>query len=257
MPTSHALPAFRAPSLALLATEPLRAILEFCSTQLGQEPMVEGDGHPVVVYPGLGFGALTTSQLRNALSNCNFAVYDWELGTNRGPQGVFTDWMTPLVNRVEALREKHGRRVSLVGWSLGGIYAREIAKRSPEAVRQVITLATPFHALDGANHAGTLFKMLGGDTSQLTPEFQKQLSQRPPVPTTSVYSKNDGVVCWEGCLEQPGKCVENIHVPASHLGMPSHPEVMRVVANRLAQPEGTWRPYGRRARLKRATPPTR
>jgi hypothetical protein len=242
MPSSLA---FQAPSLALLATEPLRAVLDFCSSRVGWLTPVEGDGHPVVVYPGLGAGALTTAQLRAHLRSCKFQPHDWELGVNTGPEGVFDDWLGNLVERVRALHALHERTVSLVGWSLGGIYAREVAKAAPDSVRQVITLATPHNAIAGANHAGTIFRMLGGDTSQLTPELQARMAERPPVPVTSIYSKSDGLVCWRGCLEQPGPDVENIAVDASHLGMPSHPDVLRIVADRLAIPEGCWLPYRR------------
>jgi pimeloyl-ACP methyl ester carboxylesterase len=192
--------------------------------------------------------------LRSYLKSCNFAVHDWDLGVNRGPEGVFDEWLAPLIERVHALQQQHGQRVSLVGWSLGGVYAREIAKLHPDAVRQVVTLATPFNSLSGANHAGTIFKMLGGDTTQLTPELQARLSATPPVPTTSIFSKSDGIVSWRGCLEQVGPRVENVPVQASHIGMPSHPEVFRILADRLAQPEGAWRPYSRR---RAAAPGTR
>jgi pimeloyl-ACP methyl ester carboxylesterase len=242
MPSPRVL-AFQAPSYALLAAEPLRAALEFFSGKLGPAPLVQGDGHPVVVYPGLGAGAVTTAHLRQQLTACNFTVHDWELGVNTGPDGPLDGWLARLAQRVRELRVQHGRKVSLVGWSLGGVYARELAKAAPDCVRQVITLATPFAALGDANHARTVFRWMGGDTSQITPQLQAQLRQRPPVPTTSIYSKDDGVVCWRGCLEQRGPQVENIAVSASHLGMTSHPEVLRIVADRLAQPEGAWRPY--------------
>jgi dienelactone hydrolase len=257
MPSSQAL-AFQPPSLALLATEPLRALLEFCSAQVGERTTVQGDGHPVIVYPGLGAGALTTSALRKHLENCNFRVHDWELGVNTGPEGVFDDWLHALAARVRALHESHGRKVSLVGWSLGGIYAREIAKVCPDSVRQVVTLATPFGSLGGANHAGTLYRMMGGDTSRLTPALQARLRARPPVPTTSIYSEADGVVCWRGCLQAAGRKAENIAVHASHLGMPTHPEVLHIVADRLAQAEDRWRPYRARETLRaRSTAPSR
>jgi hypothetical protein len=250
--------AYQAPSLALLATEPLRAVLDFCSARVGSLAPVQGDGHPVIVYPGLGAGALTTSQLRAHLASCNFAALDWELGVNTGPDGLFDDWLPGLVERVRAVHALHGRKVSLVGWSLGGIYAREIAKCCPEVVRQVITLATPHNAVADANHAGTIFRMLGGDTSQLTRALEARLGERPPVPTTSIYSESDGVVCWRGCLEEPGPDVENIAVHASHLGMTSHPDVLRIVAERLARPERRWQPSLRRPRvLKPATAPSR
>ena len=249
--------AFQAPSLALLATEPLRAALDFCASKVGWLAPVEGDGHPVIVYPGLGAGSLTTSALRTHLRNCNFLPHDWELGVNTGPDGQFDDWLPGLVERVRALHALHQRKVSLVGWSLGGIYAREIAKACPDNVRQVITLATPHRAIADANHAGTIFRMLGGSTSQLTPELLERVAARPPVPVTSIYSESDGMVCWRGCLEQPGRQAENIAVHASHLGMPSHPDVLRIVADRLAQPEGRWRPYGRRIKASGPTAPAR
>lgn len=237
--------AFRAPSLALLATEPFRAVLEFCSVHLGQPDLVQGDGHPVIVYPGLGAGSMTTAALRAHLKACGFNVYDWELGVNTGPDGQFDDWLAALVERVREVHARHQRKVSLVGWSLGGVYAREIAKRCPECVRQVVTLATPHKAID-ANHAGTLYRLLGGNLSQLTPALLSRLGRRPPVPVTSIYSESDGVVCWRGCLEAPARDAENVAVQASHLGMPSHPDVLGIVAERLAQPEGRWRPYVRR-----------
>src|SRR5690349_18214730 len=117
MPPHDAL-AFQAPSLALLATEPLRALLELCSGKIASLARVEGDGHPVIVYPGLGAGALNTSQLRSHLANCNFDVHDWELGVNTGPDGAFDAWLPGLVERVRELHARQRRRVSLVGWSL-------------------------------------------------------------------------------------------------------------------------------------------
>jgi pimeloyl-ACP methyl ester carboxylesterase len=256
MSSSDAL-AFKAPPLALLVTEPLRAALDFCCGNLGALEPVQGDGHPVIVYPGLGTGAFNTAQLRNYLRSCNFNVYDWELGVNIGPDGRLEDWVDSLVRRVREVHERHGRKVSLVGWSLGGIYAREIAKRCPECVRQVVTLGTPHGSVRDANHAGTLCRMLGADLSQLTPQLQARLRERPPVPTTSIYSKSDGVVCWRGCLQEAAPNAENVSVHASHLGMPAHPDVLRIVADRLLQPEGAWRPYRRRRFTARASRPSR
>jgi pimeloyl-ACP methyl ester carboxylesterase len=235
--------AFRAPPLTLLVTEPVRALFDFVGARFGGRPSAIGDGHPVVVYPGLGGGALTTAHLRSYLQHSGFDAHDWGGGVNTGPDGDFDEWLAPWVERARSLHALHGRKVSLVGWSLGGVYAREVAKRSPEAVRQVVTLGTPFHA----NHAGTLYRLLGGDTSQLTPAMKERLGTCPPVPTTSVFSRNDGVVCWRGCLEQESALAENVEVNASHLGMTTHGEVLRIVADRLAQPEGRWRRYRARA----------
>jgi hypothetical protein len=228
-------PTFRAPPLSLLATEPLRAALDFVAAKLAVKPDPVGDGHPVIVYPGLGGGALTTSHLRKFLRQCGYEPHDWQGGINTGPDGELDDWLQAHVERVRALHAEGGQRVSLVGWSLGGVYAREVAKLCPGSVRQVITLGTPFAAMRDANHAGTIFKLLGGDTSRLTPELQARLRERPPVPTTSIYSRCDGMVCWEGCMEVDGPDTENVEVSASHLGMGTHPEVLRIVAGRLTR----------------------
>ena len=187
MPRTHSIATpFQAPSIGLLATEPLRALLDFCAAKLCEAPLKVGDGHPVIVYPGLGGGALSTTHLRNYLRDSGFTPYDWGNGVNTGPDGSFDNWVPSLVARVRELHAKHGKKVSLVGWSLGGVYAREVAKLCPEAVRQVVTLGTPFGAIGDANHAGTIYRLLGGDTSQLTPELQPRLRERPPVTTTSV-----------------------------------------------------------------------
>ena len=246
MQSTRTLQAFRAPPLGLLATEPLRALLDHIAARVATSAQPIGDGHSVIVYPGLAGGAITTLHLRRFLNASNFAAMDWDGGINTGPQGVFDEWLETHAQRIRELHEQHGRKVSLIGWSLGGIYAREIAKLQPDAVRCVITMGTPFHSLGGANHAGTIYKWLNGDTSQLTPQLQARLSETPPVPTTSIYSRSDGIVSWRGCLEKRTDHSESIEVDASHLGMGSHPQVMRIVANRLAQPEGAWRPLRRR-----------
>lgn len=251
--TTHAFSAnaFRAPSLGLLATEPLRALLEYCAGRVASAPKVVGDGHPVVVYPGLGAGALTTAHLRQYLRDCGFTVHDWDGGINTGPEGVFDDWLGHLDDRVRALHALHERKVSLVGWSLGGVYAREIAKRCPESVRQVVTLATPFAALAQGNHAGTVFKLLNRDRAHLPRNLEARIRETPPVPTTSIYSRSDGIVSWRGCLERRTPHSESVEVTASHLGMVTHPEVLRIVANRLAQPEDGWKPLTPRERTGR------
>jgi thioesterase domain-containing protein len=234
---------FPAPALGLLVTEPLRALLDFLSAKVGPVPAGQGDGHPVIVYPGLGAGAVTTHALRKHLRECGFAADDWGFGVNTGPDGTPDEWFAMLADRVRELHAATGRRVSLVGWSLGGVYAREVAKLAPGSVRQVITLATPFGALGDGNHASTVYRLLGGDTSHLTPEMQAQLREAPPVPTTSIYSKSDGVVSWQACLQADGTQVQNLEVNASHLGIVTHPRVLAMVQDRLMLPDGLWRPY--------------
>lgn len=254
MPSTLILPSpLRAPSLALLFAEPMRAMLDSFAAHVSAHPAHIGDGHPVIVYPGLGAGSMTTSQLRIFLTRAGFEVSDWGGGVNIGHEGEFDQWLDGLVRNVRAQHASHGRKVSLVGWSLGGIFAREIAKRAPDAVRSVITLGTPFSALGTANHAGTLYKMLNGDAGKLPAAIEARLPQSPPVPTTSVYSKSDGIVCWEGCIERESARSESVEVDASHLGMATHPDVLRIVAGRLAQPEGRWKPLRHAGRVRRTT----
>lgn len=242
----------RAPSLALLVAEPFRAMFDALASHVTAHPQSIGDGHPVVVYPGLGAGPMNTSQLRNFLRHSGFESSDWGGGVNTGHEGDFDIWLEGLANNVRVLQEQHdGRKVSLVGWSLGGIFAREVARRAPGAVRSVVTLATPFASLGDGNHAGTIYKLLNGDNAQFTPEFEARLRESPPVPTTSVYSKSDGIVSWRGCIEKRSPSTESVEVDASHLGMVSHPDVLRIVANRLAQPEGRWKPLKRAERIAR------
>jgi hypothetical protein len=255
MPTIQAVSprAFPAPAFGLLATEPLRALLDYCAARVASLPQPKGDGHPVIVYPGLGGGAITTAHLRKYLRRCGFDVHDWEAGVNTGPDGVFDEWLATLETRVRELHSLQGRKVSLVGWSLGGIYAREIARRMPDCVRQVITLGTPFAALAHGNHAGTAFRIINRERAHLPPELEARLRETPPVPTTSIYSKTDGIVCWQGCVERKSPLSESIEVHASHLGMGTHPQVLRILANRLAQPEGKWRPLSPPSERRRST----
>jgi alpha-beta hydrolase superfamily lysophospholipase len=236
--------------MALLLAEPLRAMFDALASHVTAHPESIGDGHPVIVYPGLGAGSRNTSQLRNFLRHAGFEASDWGGGVNTGHDGDFDEWLDVLVQNVQALQAQHdGRTVSLVGWSLGGIFAREIARRAPAAVRTVVTLATPFASLGDGNHAGKIYKMLNGDAGQLAPELEARLRESPPVPTTSIYSKSDGIVSWRGCIEKRSPRSESVEVDASHLGMVNHPDVLRIVANRLAQPEGRWKPLRRAERI--------
>ena len=253
MPSSQILPFAPSPSLALLVAEPLRAMFDSLASHLSFHPTSIGDGHPVMVFPGLGAGPMTTSQLRAFLTRAGFHVSDWGGGVNIGHEGDFDDWLDGLVRNVRMLQVQHGgRKVSLVGWSLGGIFAREIGKLAPDAVRSVITLATPFASSAGASPAGTLYKLLNRDGAPLTQALEVRLRKSPPVPTTSVYSKSDGIVSWRGCIEKRSPMTESIEVDASHFGMVNHPAVLRIVADRLAQPEGRWRPISRAVRRQAA-----
>lgn len=201
----------------------------------------KGDGHPVVVFPGLVTGDLATLVLRGFLVERSYACYAWEQGLNLGPRpGV----IEACIERVEKLRRQHGRTVSLVGWSLGGLYAREIAKLIPGDVRQVITLGAPFAGDPKATNACWLYELASGlrieEDARIT-----TLKDPPPVPTTSIFSRTDGVVAWQCSLERETDRSENIEVHASHMGLGVNPLALYAIADRLAQPEQHWQRFDR------------
>ena len=233
----------QSPALALLASEPARALVDLVASRAPREALASGDGHRVIVYPGLGAGAWSTVRLRSTLAVAGFDGVDWGFGLNRGPRGGLRNWLEQLAAAADAQSARDGRKVSLVGWSLGGIYAREIARAVPYAVRQVVTLGSPFGAEAEATHAGWLYRLLSGSEPPRSPGELQDLRRPLPVPSTSVFSKADGIVPWQGCLQKEGPISENIEVPGvSHLGMGTHRAVLALVAERLAQPEGAWKP---------------
>ena len=231
------------PPLGLFAAEQARAIGElvrFAERRALLAKAPRGDGHPVLVLPGLLAGDFSTAPLRRLLRELCYDARGWKLGINRGPSARLSQGME---ERLVHLARRHGRKVSLIGWSLGGIYARELARSHPELVRSVITLATPFRDIS-ATHAARLVPLRpGGRPLREAHELRAWLAQPIGVPTTSIYSRSDGIVHWQSCLEQPGPERENVEVDCSHIGMGFHPQVLRVVADRLAQPEGAWHPY--------------
>lgn len=232
-----------APGLMRMAME-LRAPWEF-GAALAALPFAaaapRGDGHPVIVFPGLAAGDLTTVVMRRFLSDRGYAVHAWEQGLNLGPRpGVLEE----CIAQVRYLYARHGRRVSLVGWSLGGVYARELAKMLPDAVRSVVTLGAPFTGNHLTSNAWRAYQMLSGEGDIDAARFAA-LKQTPPVPTTSIYSRTDGVVAWQCSVETETARSENIEVQASHMGMGVNPAALYAVADRLAQPEGQWRRFDR------------
>lgn len=239
-PNGHARP----PSPLLLALEG-RAFIEWAAC-VATWPLLSlaprGDGHPVLVLPGLAVGDTTTLPLRKFLEGRGYAVYPWELGLNYGPRdGV----VHKLLKRIRGIEREHARKLSLVGWSLGGAMARALAAHEPRRVRSVITLGSPLNGNGKATNAWRLFEFVSGVRAD-DPRLKKLMSRHPPVPSTSILSKTDGVVAWPASLIPQGKFSENIEVGASHFGMGANPAVLWAIADRLAQAEGEWKPFDRR-----------
>jgi len=233
----------RPPGVLRLALE-LRAPWEL-GASLAALPILmsapRGDGHPVLVLPGLAASDLSTGPLRRYLKDRNYAPHRWRQGRNLGPRpGVLANCERVVLQ----LCERYGRKVSLIGWSLGGIYARETAKKIPDSVRGVITLGTPFAGHPRATNAWQLYELVSGEQVDSRRDWE-EIKCAPPVPTTSIYSRTDGIVAWQCSVQAEAPQCENIEVEASHVGLGVNPAVLYAIADRLAQPEGQWRPFDR------------
>lgn len=225
------------PSLTLLGTEPLRASWEaLCHLTALRTTGAQGDGHTVILFPGLGSDAHALWALKRHLHHHGLNAIDWGRGFNTGPKGDVDTWLAALTEHVFAEANLvEGERVSLVGWSLGGLYAREIAKRVPSLVRRVVTIGTPFNTAAGDSPVGRLFKLPNGqpvDAQQL----RRRLATPPSVSTISLYSRNDGVVPWQACVHDRRQAhVSDIEVEGSHLGMGWNGNVLTRVSDELVK----------------------
>ena len=230
------------PALGLLVSEPWRAAVELASHRLRrgfskvQQP---GDGHPVVIFPGLAADGAAVATLREHCTSLGYTAFDWGRGLNVGPRGDVDAWMADLADHVKTLLAPHDGRATLVGWSLGGLYARELGKLLAPQVRRVITIGTPFNAEADHSHVGWLYRLLNGAPARLDPAMSRRLRTPPPVPTASIYSRNDGIVAWQTCIHGPQEhatgLVRDLEVDSSHIGMVWNPRVLNAVGDLLAQ----------------------
>ena len=246
----------KAPTLSSLPFDIARAMTEAttlpaASILLSMAP--SGDGHPVVVCPPFLADDASTTFLRNYLKSKNYYVYGWNLGVNLGPQ-ILGDGSELLAKRVIEVHEKQNRKVSLVGWSLGGVMARELAKIIPDHIRQVITLGSPISGnTDGVNsNVRWVLQQVSGYEED-SDDWQNLIHEihLPPkdVPSTSIYTKSDAIVSWRICQEYPSDFTDNIEIYGSHLGLGVNPAVYFAVADRLALPENEWSPFDRTASI--------
>lgn len=238
----------RGPSALHSATELPRVLLEMTSLAyawpwLGSAP--RGDGHPVLVLPGFATGDESTAILRRYLARLGYRPLPWALGQNTGSFEI----QERLVHSFERLTEDCDEKISLVGQSLGGIYARELARQFAGGVRQVVTLGSPFSSTgpESTNAlVGRLFQYLSGmSQDDMRDRLLSFAPEPPPVPSTAIYSRADGVVHWSSCLEYEGEQAENVEIIGSHTGMALNPLVFHVLADRLGQPDGEWQPFQR------------
>lgn len=232
------------PSLALYLSDIPRALIEYgvlVSALPLHRALPTGDGHPVLVLPGLLAADSSTWTLRRILRRLGYRAHGWRLGRNIGPTAKA---VAGMADRLHELHTRYDAPVSLIGWSLGGIFARALARSAPSSVRQVITLGSPFRMEDGAQSRATRTFNRYAHLHVERPALPLQSEAEPlPVPATSIYSRYDGMVAWQACLETPSARAENIAVLASHIGYGHNAAVVWAIADRLAQPRGQWAPF--------------
>lgn len=201
-----------------------------------------GDRHPVIVIPGFLTDDKYTSILRWFLKQKNYDVYPWT-------QGINLSFNLRSVHRLQKqiynIRNLTNRKVSLVGWSLGGIYARYVSHSMPEHIRHVITLGTPFSRTMTSTMITRFFEFVNKQKfSDLHPDILQKITQPLPVASTSIYSKMDGVIAWECSIcPAPKHNHEHIEVESSHIGLTHNPASLYAIADRLALPENSWHPF--------------
>jgi pimeloyl-ACP methyl ester carboxylesterase len=213
-----------------------------------------GDRHPVLVLPGFMGDDTSTVPLRTLIRGWGHDVYGWGQRANPGPTA---EVLAALDERLVSVYRTHERRVTLIGWSAGGRYARHLAREHPEMVRQVITLACPIQYRIGVDRTSISFIV-----DQVKHTFAPGFGNTPehemgplPVPATSIYSRTDGVIRWFACLDVADDQHENVEVFASHVGVGMNPAVVYVIADRLSQPEDGWRPFDPPGLLRTIYPP--
>ncbi len=232
------------PSLGLLLTEPARGLAELATLPLATPWLAfapRGDGHGVLVLPGLLASDTSTGVLRRFLRRLGYQVYGWSLGRNIGPTSEVLDELPALL---AARVRDTGGPVSVIGWSLGGIYARELARDHPGQVRRVITLGSPFALTDDEHsHADRAYQRRARLHATGRVPTREQIGRPIGVPSTAVYSRRDGIVSWRACIEPETHLHQNVEVRCAHLGFGVDPATLWLIADRLAVPAGALSPF--------------
>jgi pimeloyl-ACP methyl ester carboxylesterase len=208
----------------------------------------QGDGHPVMVLPGVLGNDMSMTVLSNRIENAGYKVYGWDAGMNLGPSEETAKHLEAHLAKIYA--ENGNRKVSLVGYSLGGVYARELARKHPDMVRNVITLSSPY-AMKGSNgwpddRVRAINKHFQPQQDKRGEELAAEIASLPQVRSTSVYSENDWIVDKESAISPQTTGSENLPVNSGHVALPFDNAAAALVLDRLAQPEGALQPLAAR-----------
>ncbi|MDH3727649.1 MAG: alpha/beta hydrolase [Myxococcales bacterium] len=188
---------------------------------------------PVAVFPGFSAGDLSTFVIRRYLQNAGYRVHRWRLGVNGGRVPML---IPKVVSRTESLFARYGEPVSLVGWSLGGVLAREVARERPEIVKSVVTLGSPVIGGPKYTRAAKFYEQVLREDLDAIEQAVEERNQIPiSVPLTAIYSRRDAVVKWEACIDHYNPHCEHIEVDASHLSLGFDPRVLQVVRRAIEE----------------------
>ncbi|MDA0819914.1 MAG: alpha/beta fold hydrolase [Proteobacteria bacterium] len=233
----------RGPS-PLLAWSEGRSVLEYLSFLFWRASLADlepGRPHPVLVIPGFLASDRSTEPMRGLLQDMGYEAHGWGLGHNIRVDARRIEQLAEVLVRIF---EEKGEPVSIIGWSLGGVFARELARAMPDKVRMVISLGSPINEDPRYSNVSPLFEAINGSVDDLRRDAIPGHNRTPPpVPSTSVYTKSDGVVHWRGSLQHEGPEAENVEVWASHTGLGFNPSVMVLIANRLRQDPEQWQDF--------------
>ena len=220
-----------------LARREARAVRELVRLPLRTPSLMagqRGSGQPVMVLPGFGADDTVMLPLRSFLRSRGYDCFGWGLGRNGGNVDAMLEAISAqLDSRSKLGRSEHGLAVpvALVGWSLGGVVAREAARDAPELVSSVITFGTPLHGPPDS----IAENFYGEEESRRIAESIAERNKRPiSVPVTSIYSRSDGVVRWQDCIDSRTPNARNIEVTSSHLGLSLDPDVWQLISEHLA-----------------------
>jgi pimeloyl-ACP methyl ester carboxylesterase len=240
------------PSLVFGVSEGARALSELGRFYAARSRLTRGQHgsrRPVLVIPGLMAADYSTLPLRRLLVGVGYDTHGWGLGVNIGPTERAIRGLDELL---QSIRDRHGAPVSIVGQSLGGFLGAELARRHPGSVERLITLGSPMAITDLRQSRAGLQYNLFRNQHLAEFEFDKWCrAPRPQIPSTSVYSRSDGLNHWRACLYPESEVTENIEVRGSHLGMAVLPAAVYAVLDRLAVPVGDdWRKFQAPVRLR-------